>query len=176
MRVRNGWRICRKMCVSVFVCATWLRRITASFLSTFIAKMSVVPFLRTSITFPKPPLPSTLSRSKSSRHTDPPTSLGMLMFASSSAPGASGKGGGGVTPTSLKWPLLCFPLLLGLLALEPDCAFFLKKSVNPILHQAPADQMRTRGLPSRVKSEQESPPWLSSLLVNYKTLALDSRG
>ena len=37
MRVRNGCLICFRMCVSVFVCATWLRRITASFLRTFIA-------------------------------------------------------------------------------------------------------------------------------------------
>ena len=37
IRVRNGWRICLRMCVSVFVCVTWLRRITASFFSTFIA-------------------------------------------------------------------------------------------------------------------------------------------
>ena len=105
MRVRKGWRICLRMWVSVLVCATWLRRTTASFLSTFIAYTSVPPFLRTSITLPKPPLPSTLSRSKSSMPTLGIPS-GMVSLISSPPTGAAG------VPLGVEPPLepACLPL------------------------------------------------------------------
>lgn len=50
---------------SVRVCSTWLRLTMLDLVSTFMAKMRPLSRLRTCITLPKEPLPTTLSSANS---------------------------------------------------------------------------------------------------------------